>query len=115
MFVYNLSETEYLGFKTQNNYFELYSGHEGGGEPTKIAIFKGGKWVWESFEQKKLFWKLYQMFSENFGKAIAVYKRSLKEKPALYEFSCVRRKFSLRITRLKRGWEKWFYGLYPTR
>jgi len=115
MFIYSLSETEYLGFKTQNNSFELYSGYEGGGEPTKIAMFKGGKWFWDSFEQKKLFWHLYNLFADNFGKAIKSYNRSLKEKPSLYEFSCVRRRFSIRVTKLKRNWENWFYSLHPTR
>ena len=115
MFTYNLSDTEYLGFKTQKDYFELYSGHEGGGEPTKIATFRGGKWKWESFEQQKLFWHLYDLFAECFGKAIKAYNRSLKEKPALYEFQCVRRRFSIKVTKLKRNWDNWFYGLYPTR
>ena len=115
MFSYNLSDTEYLVFKTQPNQFELYSGHEGGGEVTKLATFKGGKWYWDSFEQKKVFWHLYELFSGQFGKAVKSYQRSLKEKPALYEFSCVRRKFSIKVTKLKRGWSNWFFGLYPTR
>ena len=41
-FTYNLSETEYLVFKTQMSHFELYSGHEAAGELKKIANYKGG-------------------------------------------------------------------------
>jgi hypothetical protein len=114
-FIYNLSQTEYLRFKTQPNSFELYSGHEGGAEPTKIASFKGGKWQWESFDQQKLFWSLYKLFTSEFGRAIKAYNRSLKEKPALYEFQCVRKKFSLKVTRIKRGWGNWFYDTFYTR
>ena len=115
MFTYSLSETEYLVFKTQHEHFELYSGHEAGGELTKLATFRGGKWIWDSFEQYKMYWKLYSLFTEQFGKAVRAYNRSLKEKPKMYEFSCVRRKFSIRVTKLKRGWSNWFYGLHPTR
>jgi hypothetical protein len=114
-FSYNLSDTEYLVFKTHQNYFELFSGYEGGGEIVKIATFKGGKWIWDSFDQQKMFWNLYEIFFPQFGKAIKSYNRSLKEKPSLYEFSCVRRRFSIKVTKLKRGWSNWFYGLHPTR
>jgi len=115
MFTYNLSDTEYLVFKTQQNHFEVFSGHEGGGETTKLGTFRGGKWIWDSFDQYKMFWKLYNLFTEQFGKALKAYNRSLKEKPKMYEFYCVRRRFSIKVTKIKRGWENWFYGLYPTR
>jgi hypothetical protein len=115
MFTYNLSDTEYLVFKTQQNHFELYSGHEAGGEPTKLAVFRGGKWVWDSYEQHKMFWHLYELFTDQFGRAVKAYNRSLKEKPKMYEFYCVRRKFSLKITRLKRNYTNWFFSLYPSR
>jgi hypothetical protein len=36
----------------------------------------------------------------------------LKEKPALYEFSCVRRRFSLKVTKLKHNWSNWFYDTF---
>jgi hypothetical protein len=111
-FQYNLSETEYLVFKTHQDHFELFSGHEGGGQVTKIATFKGGKWGWDSFEQQKLFWHLFDLFALQFGKAIKSYNRSLKEKPSLYEFSCVRRRFSLKVTKLKHNWSNWFYDTF---
>ena len=69
MFTYHLSETEYLVFKTYNNYFELFSGHEGGAELKKIANYKGGKWNFDSYDQQKLFWFLFTMFKADFGKA----------------------------------------------
>jgi len=114
-FTYNLSETEYLVFKQQLNYFELFSGHEGGGELKKIANYRGGKWFWDSFEQKKLFWFLFSMFKADFGKALKQYIRSLSEKPKTYVIKCAKRRFDIKVQRMKRNWENWFYGLYPTR
>jgi len=114
-FSYNLSETEYLIFCTQNNTFDLYSTHEGSTNKTKIGTFKAGKWLWEDFQQQQLFWRLYSIYRDNFGKAIRAYNRSLKEKPQMYEFQCVRRKFSIKVTKLKRGWNNWFWGLYKMR
>ena len=52
-FMYNLSETEYLVFKTQLSCIELFSGYEGSGELKKIANYKGGKWVFDSFDGYK--------------------------------------------------------------
>ena len=115
IFSYNLSESEYLVFQTHLNHFELYSSHEGSTEKSKMATYKGGKWVFESYQQKKLFWFLYGIYKDQFYRAIKAYNRSLKEKPALYEFSCIRRKFNIKITKLRRGCSDWFYGLWPTR
>ena len=111
-FIYNLSQTEYLQFKTQNGYFELYSGHEAGGQPHKLANHRGGKWVFEDFNQQRLFFTLFNLYRNEFFKAFKSYQRSLREKPSLYEFSCVRRKFSIRVTKLKRGWANWFYNVF---
>jgi len=114
-FVYNLSDTEYLVFKSQRECFELYSGHEGGGELKKIANYKGGKWFFDSFEQKKLFWFLFSMFKADFGKALKKYSRSLDEKPKTYVIKCAKRRFDIKVQKMKRSWNDWFYGLYPTR
>lgn len=114
-FTYNLSQTEYLVFKTRRGCFEVYSGHEAGGEAKKIATYKSGRWTWETFEEKRLFWNLYKLFPFTFSKAIKAYTRSLKERPALYEFSCIRRKFTVKVTKLKRGWDSWFYNIYKSR
>lgn len=115
MFTYNLSETEYLVFKTHQDHFELLSGHEGGSDAKKIASYRGGRWMFESYEQKKLFWFLYNIFKDDFGKAFKAYRISLKEKPALYEFSCVRRRFSIKVTKMKRDWNNWFYSTFYRR
>ena len=114
-FVYNLSDTEYLVFKSQRECFELYSGHEGGGELKKIANYKGGKWFFDSFEQKKLFWFLFSMFKVDFGRALKKYSKSLDEKPKTYVIKCAKRRFDIKVQKMKRSWNDWFYGLYPTR
>jgi hypothetical protein len=54
-FNYNISQTEYLHFKTQPNCFELYSGHEAGGQPQKLASHKGGKWVFDDITKNVCF------------------------------------------------------------
>jgi len=113
MFTYNLSETEYLVFKTQRDCFELFSAHEGGGaDMKKIATYKGGRWLFESFEQQKMFWFLFDMFKYKFGKAMKAYSRSTEEKPQTYVFTCAKRRFDIKVQKIKRGWDNWFYGLY---
>ena len=111
-FVYNLSETEYLVFKQHNDGFELLSGHEGSPTWEKIATYKIGRWVWDGFNQHKLFWFLYNIYKKQFGKALKAYLRSLKEKPATWELNCVRRRFSMKVTKLKRTWNEWFYDTF---
>ena len=114
-FTYNLSETEYLVFKPNHNYFELYSGHEAGSDLKKIANYKGGKWVFDGYEQKKLFWFLYSIYKNNFGKALKQYIRSLDEKPKTYVVVCAKRRFDIKIHKLKRSWDNWFYSTFYSR
>ena len=115
MFSYNLSDTEFIFFCTRRDCFEVFSGHEGSSERIKIATFKSGRWKFDDFQQQQVFWKLFSLYKNQIYKALKSYNRSLKEKPAMYEFQCVRRQFSIKITKLKRSWRDWFYGLYPTR
>jgi len=111
-FTYNLSETEFLVFHTTQSNFELYSGHDGSTDRTKIATYQTGKWKFDDFQQKKLFWFLFGIYKQEFGKALKAYMRSLREKPSMYEFSCVTRRINIKVTRMKRGWENWFYGFF---
>jgi hypothetical protein len=111
-YTYNLSDTEYIVFKTHNDHFELYSGHEGGGDLKKIANYKGGKWLFDSFDQKKLFWFLFTMFKNDFGKALKKYTKSLNEKPKTYVIKCAKRRFDIKVQKIKRGWSNWFYSFY---
>lgn len=111
-FTYDLSSTEYLVFKSHHDGFELFSGHEGSPEWEKIATYKGGKWKWDGFNQRKLFWFLFNIYKKEFGKALRAYMKSLKEKPTTWELNCVRRKISIKITKLKRGWNDWFYDMF---
>jgi hypothetical protein len=115
MFVYNLSETEYLTFKTQRDHFELYSGHEAGGDLKRIAIYRGGKWLFESYDQQKLFWFLFNMFKKQFGKAMKAYVRSLNEKPKTYVIICAKRRIDIKVQKLKRDWDNWFYNFFYSR
>ena len=114
-FTYNLSETEYLVFKPNHNYFELYSGHEAGSDLKKIANYKGGKWVFDGYEQKKLFWFLYSIYKNDFGKALKQYIRSLDEKPKTYVVICAKRRFDIKIHKFKRSWDNWFYSTFYSR
>jgi len=115
MFTYNLSETEYLTFHTHRDCLEIYSGHDGATIKTKIATYRAGKWEFDDYKQQKLFWFLFGIYKSEFGKAFKMYIRTLKEKPQMYEFSCVRRRISIKVTKLKRNWENWFYGLHKMR
>ena len=114
-FIYNLSDTEYLVFKTQWDCFELYSGHEGTSNNTKIATYKGGKWVFSDYNEKKLFWFLFSIYKNDFGKALKQYIRSLNEKPKTYIIECAARRFNIKITKLKRNISNKFYNIYPTK
>jgi hypothetical protein len=114
-FIYNLSDTEYLVFKTQRDCFELYSGHEGTSNNTKIATYKGGEWVFSDYNEKKLFWFLFSIYKNDFGKALKQYIRSLNEKPKIYVIECAARRFNIKITKIKRNISNKFYNLYPTK
>lgn len=113
-FSYSIAETECLVFKTELDHFHLYSKHESTSE-SHIATYKGGKWIFENMQQRQFFFLLFKQYKVQFGKAVKAYNRSLKEKPRLYEFRCLRSRFSLKVGRLKRGWTNWFFELYPTR
>jgi hypothetical protein len=108
-FTFNLSDTEYLIFKTHQNHFDLFSGHEGNSELKKIAKYRGGKWLFDSFDQQKLFWFLFNLFRPEFGKALKAYSRAIQEKPKTYMVVCAKRRIDIKITKLKRTWFNWVY------
>jgi hypothetical protein len=101
---YAISETENLIFSGVENKFELYSKAEGSSREL-IARFEAGKWSFENEQQKKLFLALFDNNRVKFFKAIKVFQRSLKELPKLYEFTCIRRRISIKITKLKRNFK----------
>ena len=111
-FIYNLSETEYLVFKSQRDHFELFSGHEGSATNSKLATYRGGKWLFEDYNQKKLFWFLFNIYKKDFGKALKQYIRSQQEKPKTLIFTCAKRRVDIKITKLKRNVWDWFYGTF---
>jgi hypothetical protein len=111
-FIYNLSDTEYLVFKSQRDCFELFSGHEGTSNNTKIATYKGGKWVFSDYNEKKLFWFLFNIYKKDFGKALKYYVRSLEEKPKTYMIICAKRRIDIKITKMKRNWFNWLYNTF---
>ena len=110
--VYNLSETEYLVFKNQRDCFELFSGHEGSSTNLKLATYKGGKWIFEDYNQRKLFWFLFCIYKNQFGKALKCYIRSLQEKPKTYMITCAKRRIDIKITKIKRNWFNWLYNTF---
>ncbi len=111
---YNLSETEMLVFKPYPGYFELYSGHEGTSNRSKIATYTGGKWVFDDRSQRNLFFMLFTTYKKQFGKAIKFYNSTLtaKDRPKTYIFTCARRRFSIKITKLKRNWWNFIYDTF---
>ena len=111
-FIYNLSETEYLVFKSQRDCFELYSGHESSATNTKLATYKSGKWTFEDYNQKKLFWFLFNIYKKDFGKALKQYIRSLDEKPKTYMVTCAKRRVEIKVQKLKRNWNNWFFNTF---
>lgn len=110
-FSYPLSETESLVFRTELDQFDVYSKHESTQE-RHIATFKDGKWFFENLQQRQFFFLMFNQYRTNFGKAVKAYNRSLKEKPHLYEFRCIRSKVSLKISRVKRNMNNWFYNTF---
>jgi hypothetical protein len=109
---YNLSDTESLLFRTNRDCFEVFSLHEGAADKTKIATYKGGKWIFDDFNQQRLFWLLYDRYKIQFGKAFKAYNRSLQEKPQTYIVTCAKRRFDIKITKMKRNMWDWFYGTF---
>ena len=100
-FIYNLSETEYLVFKSQRDCFELFSGHEGSETNSKLATYKGGRWIFNDYNQKKLFWFLFSIYKKDFGKALKQYIRSQQNKPKTYIITWAKRREDIKITKMK--------------
>ena len=100
-FVYPIADTENLIFSGTKSRFDLFSKAEGGNQEL-IARFNAGKWSFENYQQRKLFLALFDNNRVKFFKAIKVFQRSLKELPKLYEFTCLRRKISIKVTKLKK-------------
>ena len=111
-FSYSISETECLVFRAELDCFHVFSKHESTQE-RHIATFKGGKWIFENMQQRQFFFLLFDRYKEGFGKALKAYNRSLKEKPHLYEFRCLRSKITLKISRMKRNvWNSVYNTFY---
>ena len=111
-FSYSISETECLVFRAELDCFHVFSKHESTQE-RHIATFKGGKWIFENMQQRQFFFLLFDRYKEGFGKALKAYNRSLKEKPDLYEFRCLRSKITLKISRMKRNvWNSVYNTFY---
>jgi hypothetical protein len=112
IFSYPIAETECLVFRTELDCFHMFSKHESTQE-SHIATYKGGKWIFENMQQRQFFFLLFDQYKAQFGKAVKAYNRSLKEKPHLYEFRCLRSRFSLKISRVKRSlWQSMYNTFY---
>ena len=113
IFTYSLTDTENLIFCGTVSKFEIFSKPEGGSQDL-IARFNAGKWSFDNHQQRQLFLTLFNENRQGFYKGVKSFIRSLKERPKLYEFTCVRRKFNIRVTKMKNNlWEKMysiFYG-----
>ena len=101
-FVYPIADTENIIFSGTESKFDLFSKAEGGNQEL-IARFDAGKWSFENDQQRKLFLALFDTNRKTFFKAFKSFQRSLKEAPKLYEFTCIRRRISIKITKLKKS------------
>ena len=108
-FSFSLSETESLVFRTEQNKFLLFSKHESSQE-TQIASYVSGKWYFDNYQQRKLFFFLFNLYKKEFGKALKAYVRSIQEKPQTYIITCAKRRFDIKITKVKRDMSNWFYN-----
>jgi hypothetical protein len=117
-----LSETETLIYRQYPAYrqylprFELYSMHENTSNETKIGTYAGGKWLFDDRAQRNLFFVLFNAHKKQFGKVIKVYNSSInsKDRPKNYVFTCAKRKFNIKVTKIKRSCTNFildaFYG-----
>lgn len=111
IFTYSLTDTENLVFNGNASKFDIFSKPEGGNQDL-IAHFNGGKWSFDNHQQRQLFLTLFDNNRQGFYKGVKSFFRSLKEKPKLYEFTCVRRRFNIKITKMKNSlWDK-IYGTF---
>lgn len=110
-FTYSLTETENLIFTGSASNFQIYSKAESSSKEL-IARFITGKWSFDNLQQRQLFMLLFDNNRIEFYKAYKAYMRSFKDKPKLYEFTCIRRKFSIRVTKLKQNIQKKIFGLH---
>lgn len=104
-FIYSLTDTENLIFIGNTSQFDIFSKPEGGIHE-RIARFNGGKWEFDNHQQRQLFLILFDNNRKGFFRGIKSFRNSLKERPKLYEFTCIRRKFNIRISKIKNSfWE----------
>lgn len=112
-FTYSLSDTENLIFSGTSSKFDIFSKPEGGSQDL-IARFNAGKWSFDNHQQRQLFLTLFDNNRQGFYKGVKSFLRSLKERPKLYEFTCIRRRFNIKVTKLRSTlWDKMysiFYG-----
>jgi hypothetical protein len=107
IFTYHLSDTDALFFKTYITHFEVYSKHESSNE-VKIAELRNGKWIFEDYHQRKMFFYIYSAYKKQFGKAVRQYSRSLYIKPTLYVFTCFRRRVNIKVFKIKKNIKQFF-------
>lgn len=106
-----LSETETLIYRQYPAYiqypprFELYSMHENTSNEIKIGTYTGGKWLFDDHAQRNLFFILFNAHKKQFGKVIKIYNSAItsKDRPKNYVFTCAKRKFNIKVTKLKRS------------
>lgn len=109
LFSFSLSETESLVFRTEQSKFLLFSKHETSQE-TQIASYVSGRWYFDNYQQRKLFFFLFNIYKKEFGKALKAYVRSIQEKPQTYIITCAKRRFDIKVTKAKRNWSNWIYN-----
>lgn len=110
-YTYSISETENLVFVGTESSFELYSKAESCTQEL-IARFSAGKWRYDNLQQRQLFLTLFNQNRMAFYRALKGFLRSMHEKPKMYEFKCVRRKFNIRVSKLRENTWQTMYNIF---
>lgn len=110
-YTYAITDTENLIFSGEASKFEIYSKPEGGTQEL-ITRYQAGRWSFDSHQQRQLFLALFHNNRSAFFRGFKAFQRSLKERPKLYEFTCIRRRFKIKITKIKDNlWDR-MYNLF---
>ena len=73
---------------------------------------RNGKWRFEDYNQRKLFFFLFNIYKKDFGKALKQYVRSLEQRPKTYMITCAKRRVDIKVTKMKRNLADWFYETF---
>lgn len=104
-YAHTITDQETLIFRPEGSLVHLYSKSEGCRE-THIATYSGGKWLFTDYQQQRLFFTLFNLHRFSYHRAFKAHLRKGAVKSNLYEFTCLRRRFTLKIIKITRKIKK---------